>query len=344
MQIFKYIFTFLCIFTTLSMIYYWGYKFSLDEDISVITYRKFYEREDDVYPTASICLENPFLKQRLAEYGVNQSLYLKYLRGEYFSENMLRIPYKNVTIDISNYIKGYILLHGNGSAKYVKFDSGSYVGEKRILTHVSYNGFSTITKGFNKCFALEIPRVKHLQVFRILLSNRLFPNGLRPTYAKLSVFYHFPRQFLLAGRNVRWTWPYRAANESYKTRFLIGAITILKQRNKQQSRCIEACDAYDNWVMKFHQNEIECNIPYLKLQEQIPICNSKEQMKQGIVKRHITEMKDLIEPCKVMENINVQHLESIMKSDKSTVEGHVGEFWFSVGIKNSRFKEIEQKR
>ena len=58
-------FRFPMFFTTLSMCVYWGYKFFLDEDLSVIKYRKFHEKENDEHPTVSFCLQDPFLRQSL---------------------------------------------------------------------------------------------------------------------------------------------------------------------------------------------------------------------------------------------------------------------------------------
>ena len=122
-MILSYSFYLLCIFTTLSMLIYWGYRFNLNEDLSVVTYRNFYERDDDMYPTISFCLENPFLKQRLAEHGVDPTLYLEFLKGDYFSEEFLKIDYSNVTMDISDFIKGYKIRFRNGSEIEIKFDS-----------------------------------------------------------------------------------------------------------------------------------------------------------------------------------------------------------------------------
>ena len=156
--------------------------------------------------------------------------------------------------------------------------------------------------------------------------------------------YHLPNQYILAGENTKYVWQYRAANESYKTRFQIGEITIVRKRNKKEHRCIESCKAYDNWVMKFSKNDIKCNIPYLQLDKELPVCKSKEQIKRGMIIEGIAERNNLIKPCKTMENINVQHIESTMTSNNTSVEDHTGEFWFSVTIKNPTFKEIEQKR
>ena len=97
-------------------------------------------------------------------------------------------------------------------------------------------------------------------------------------------------------------------------------------------------------VCRFSKNNIKCNIPYLQLDNELPVCNSKEQIKRGMIIEGIAERNNLIKPCKTMENINVQHIESTMTSNNTSVEDHTGEFWFSVTIKNPTFKEIEQKR
>ena len=159
--LFKYMYNLLCVFMTFSMTGYWAYKFILDENITVVTYRKFYERENDAYPTISMCLKDPFLDERLAQYGIHRSLYLEYLKGEYFSEEMLNISYNNVTMDISDHIKGYRILFRNGTWTKVKFRDGSNIEEKRRLTYVSYNGFH-MSWGYWKCFALGIPKIQGL--------------------------------------------------------------------------------------------------------------------------------------------------------------------------------------
>ena len=233
----------------------------------------------------------------------------------------------------------------NGSVFYVKFEPGKNVKEKQKLAHVSYNGFYW-SWGFWKCFALDIPRIQSLLIFRILISNNLFHtfHGKRPTYAGFRVAYHLPQQYLLSGENEKWTWPYRAANESYTTRFHIGDVTIMRKRNKEKHKCIESCEEYDNWMMDIHKNETKCNIPYVKLDTKFPPCNGKELMKRGLVEQHIGERGNRLKPCKTMENINVQYVETPTTFDMSTIRERIGEFWFSVTFKNPTFKEIEQKR
>ena len=165
-QILLVIFRLFCFLTTMGLCAFWVYRFSLNEDYSIITYRKFIEKESDTYPTISFCLRDPFLKNRLAEYGTNVSSYLKFLKGDYLTEDMLSIDYKNVTIDIADYVKGYRLYFRNGSI--TKLDSGLNREEKESLTYISYSGFSGYSNHFSKCFALNIPSIHDLYIFRTL--------------------------------------------------------------------------------------------------------------------------------------------------------------------------------
>ena len=328
----------ICVSGTTFMLAYWGVKFSLDEDLTVITYRKFYGRKNDVHPTLSICLRNPFFKQRLAEYGVNYSSYLDFLKGEYFSEDMLQINYKNVTIDISDHIKGYRMYFRNGTYEMDIMD-------KSRLIYNNYNGFDNSGKRFMKCFSLNIPRIHNLQTFRILISNNLFEQTKceRPTNKDFKAFFHIPRQFLISGDFKQIAWPNRSANESYKTSFRIGDITIMKTRSKRKFKCRVSEEDYDHWVMELQKNEIKCNIPYLKLDPELPMCNNKELMKRGLINfRRVTDNRQ--KPCETMENIDKEFHENTIKANMTTRGNHVGEFWLSVTYRTPKFKEFEQRR
>ena len=337
--LFNYTLFLLCTFATVFMCIYWVYRYSLNEDFGVVTYKGFYERENDASPTVSLCLENPFLNQELAKYGVNKSLYLQFLKGEYMSRDMMNVNYQNISIDIADYIKGYHTYFRNGSV--LKSDTGLNIQEKRKLTHVSFNGFIGSPRRFKKCFALNIPRTQDLHEFRILISNRIFPNGKRPIYDRFRAIYHISQQFLLYGNNKKWIWPYRAANECYKMRFIITGITIMVSRNKQNYKCIESWDDYDDWVVRNENIKRKCSGPLDKFENLIPMCNTKESIKKTSLDEAIVGNKKLDKPCKTMQVINVHLLENTIPTPKCQ---QLGEFWFSIELRQATFKEIEQKR
>ena len=115
-------FALLCTITTMALGSYWIFQYTLNEDLSVVYYKEYLETNDDVFPTVSLCLGNPFLKKKLDEYGFNETSYLAFLRGESFTKEMLNINFSYVTTDITDYINGYQLDFNNGTR--IHFSSG----------------------------------------------------------------------------------------------------------------------------------------------------------------------------------------------------------------------------
>ena len=108
--------------STVIMYVYWIYEFNMNEDLTVVSYREFYQTHDDIFPAVSLYLYNSSLKERLSEYGIKESCYKDFLKEEYFSEKMLQVEYRNVIIDISDLIKGHRIYFINSTI--IKFDSG----------------------------------------------------------------------------------------------------------------------------------------------------------------------------------------------------------------------------
>ena len=152
-----YCFAILCGLATVSLCSYWFYQFTLNKDLSVVQYKEFEGANDGVFPTASLCLGNPFLKKKLDEYGVNETSYLAFLRGESFTKEMLNINFSYVTIDITDYINGYLFAFNNGTR--VHFSSGLSLQQKKMITFPSFSGFSGGANAFYKCFALKTPTI-----------------------------------------------------------------------------------------------------------------------------------------------------------------------------------------
>ena len=95
-------FKFCCLITAFVMVGYWIFKYSKDEDITVIEYKSFQDSDSINLPVISICFDNPFL--------INQSdfkteNYVKYLRGDMdFYDDHRNVPYDRVTLNIQDYL------------------------------------------------------------------------------------------------------------------------------------------------------------------------------------------------------------------------------------------------
>ena len=171
------LFRLVCLLTTISLCIYWFYTFSLNEGKSEVQYIRF-SPESSVtnVPTMSLCFGNPFLKDQLSRYGTNEDSYLSFLEGKSFDEKMMNINYHLVTMNITDYIKEYQIFFKNGSN--VKIDTTLIPLTNEVYVSNSFNGF--ILGGntaFYKCFSLDIPKIKDLMIFRILLSNKIFKDG-----------------------------------------------------------------------------------------------------------------------------------------------------------------------
>ena len=197
-----------------------------------------------------------------------------------------------------------------------------------------------------KCFALTLPKFQGLRKFAIVLSNKIFETTQceRPTKKGFEAYYHITQHFLMTTVSAKWEWVYRAADESYTMNFRVGDITIMKKRDKQRQRCMDSNDGYDDWVLQLHRNEIKCNIPYLKPDQKLPMCRSKELMERGLFEKSIVERKNLLRPCQTMENMDVEYFESRVSTRNTSVGEHVGQFRLDITFKNPTFKEFEQKR
>ena len=96
-------FQILCWMTTASVIVFWLYKFSLNQDYSVIEYKKYHEDESDVYPMLSLWFKNPFDSDKIAtdDTQINATSYLEFINGQYFAPKMLDIEHGKIIMNIS---------------------------------------------------------------------------------------------------------------------------------------------------------------------------------------------------------------------------------------------------
>ena len=106
-------------------------KFMLDYDVSLISFKTFHETADDLYPSTSLCFFNPFLAEKLKNYGsgINITSYSQYLQGEIFDEDMKFIPYDNVTVAMEDYLLAISAKLHNGSFFWIydKTEKSKYI-------------------------------------------------------------------------------------------------------------------------------------------------------------------------------------------------------------------------
>ena len=80
------IFHVLCILAASSLITYWLYVFSLNEDLCNVHYKNYRENKADEYPILSICFRDFISDERLSLHNskINRSTYIDFLKGKSF--------------------------------------------------------------------------------------------------------------------------------------------------------------------------------------------------------------------------------------------------------------------
>ena len=140
------------------MLIYWAYKYEIeDRDIGVVDYVSLQHSDDIPFPVLSICLVNPINERKLkleTNGTISTELYLKYLKGEAWSESLARIEYPFVSLNLNDYLDHVV----ERSKHYSHFTKS-----KRSFTHIElFGGF--LHERFMKCYAIESDlRDRHIQ-------------------------------------------------------------------------------------------------------------------------------------------------------------------------------------
>ena len=114
-----YVFHSVCSFATILFLSYCLYEYSLNEDISQVTFQEFHKNEKNIYPSLTVCLSSIFLEDKFVTHGqgINLSTYTEYLYGEHWDDRMIDVDYDNVTTKFEDYLQGVALIHNSRSRR-----------------------------------------------------------------------------------------------------------------------------------------------------------------------------------------------------------------------------------
>ena len=152
---------------------------------------------------------------------------------------------------------------------------------------------------------------------------------------------HYPNQLLIAG-NTKYQWPKkRTKDDSYQMIFHIRGVEVLRRRRKRKRPCNEAWEDHDDYIKKHHTADLRCGLPYLDSTGDVPLCSTKEQMKQMF--HHRGDYYGIDPPCREMKTIRTSYHESTFHiGDAPWVRK--GTFWMGIIYPYEDFKEILQTR
>ena len=325
-----------CWIATLLVMSYWIFRYSLNQDISRIEYKKYYEKSSDVYPVLSLCLKNSFSKTKLqmTSQVLNETLYRQYLKGDYFSPKFMEVDYDDIRLNLSDFIDKYYFVWRNGSSSMHDFEK-----EPLKLFLPSFSGFWNAK--FYNCYALQTPHDIHLVQFEVLIRSTIFPDGVRSTNYDLLVILHYSNQLLVSYKNLKYAFSRQDAESTYSTRFHVKDVEIMQRRNKNSSPCKEDSQNYDNDILQHHIDYVGCRASYQgNFSSKVPLCSTKEQMAKASMTLRSDGYGDR-PPCRTMEKIDYEYSENDITD---TIYAKKGSFWLNFSILSPHFKEIKQER
>ena len=164
---------------------------------------------------------------------------------------------------------------------------------------------------------------------------------MRPTIDFFYTFVHSPKQFLLSDNTEKWAWTYQSKLTNYKMLFRVRGLDIVRRRDKKQQPCNANWNEYDGLISNLHKNDTGCYNPYQERDENMPACNTQEQMIRSMFTTNVVKRRKYMKPCKTMENVKWEYLEY---RSKYTPGNNYGDFWFSIDFPLNTFKEITQVR
>ena len=281
----------ICSSATLFFICYCLYQYSLNEDISQVTFKEFHQTEENIYPSLTLCFELEFNDDDLRKCGVTSSDdYTNYLTGNFWSDQMVNVDYDKVTLNIESYLLGFVMwtpdwtyIHGeeyfsydHRSATYsIDNNSTDFYGWKPRF-YISYRGHR------QKCMSIDIPYMprKKMWTFGAIFDRSIFPNSTRPDYYGFGVKMHYPGQ-LLRNQMQKYVWKERTFNTSTHVtmKFKIQKLEVIKHRKSAKQSCNKNWTKDDERMMLEKMQRVGCKPSYLKVDADFPICRSQREMK-----------------------------------------------------------------
>lgn len=294
-----------CICMTLGLLLRCLWIHIQNDDIAKISFRHYGEDHDDVYPDITLCFKPLYDEQKLIQMGTNELEYDKFISGEIQNENLAKIDYDNVSLQLKDYIV---------MKKMVPWNDSIDLGQARSLEFPSY-----------KCFSFSIPSMMKINHLYIGINNTVFRLGRR-SKSDFVLTFNYPNQLVRSWQFSRENWPNRANSrtKSYIIEVFVKAVEIFKRRNKSKAPCIDGTK-YDTSLLIEMIRLINCTPPYwkYKLKSEFPFCSTKAQMKtwNSFIYKAVSNVQrvKIPPPCteiqSISRNIDEYDLEIDLNSD-----------------------------
>ena len=297
----------ICLFATLVLVTFAMYRFSNDEDTTLVQVTKFHSSKDAIYPSFSFCILPPFLEKQFEIYrddAINMTSYAQFLDGTIWDERFLKVDYDNVTVSLIDNLIGavYKTSHLNRNNKFIRKNMVPY-------HYVSFRSSK------RKCFTIDAPFYEKQLImgFTVNINKGIFPDRKRHSRYdtnRMFTYLHYPRQRFTAYHTIYTDFSSRNnTRKNYTMEFRTKNIEVITRRNKIRDPCEEDWRNYDEYVTEDRMKKAGCRPPHWKTISDLPICSTPNQMKTLSRQPDTVEIQSSIQPCKVISQIDYTYVE-----------------------------------
>ena len=291
-----------------------------NQNVTRTDYKQYHrENKDNVYPSISFCIRQPFLNEELKRYGDNISIstYARFLKGLHWDDRMLKIDYDKVTVSLKQalldvWIYTYSPTEGNRQDKY----SFSQIAKSLVFASLIKTGKNSKAKNLEwlskfyvsfrsslrKCFSFDVPFIDDKTVSSI---NLILKKGILNSYdKKFRVYIHLPGQRFASYNTMKYDFDSILSTKSNpRMLFRIKTVEVISRRNTKKNQCHEDWRNYDQYIMNGIMLDTECRPTHWKTSKNISLCYKSHQMKEFKDEPNQGKLDSFDPPCRAAQSL-----------------------------------------
>ena len=317
-----------CVLATLGLVCWVSYEYSLNEDETQIHIKQFHKTPDDIYPSTTICIDDPFVDKRLQEFHprLTAGIYREFLSGSTkvagnvdWNESGIEIDYDYVTYQLEEVVyKVDMTLIDNDQEE--DDDISWLVRNNSLIREELVSGgliksYNTVTKidttvsaraSFYKCFTLHMPYMPDINIdfLMININASALPSGnIKPENEEFWITFGYPNQLLQSYKKNKVIHDRKVSStKCYRLNTHLGSMEVIRKRDKPAIRCNE------NWQNQDEDDQINiikkigCNPKHWNMRSDLPYCSNRTQYKSAAWNQ-FKRVSDSIPPCKSIDKL-----------------------------------------
>ena len=326
-------FRLICLIFTGVLFSYCSWKYNQNESTSLVDFRTYYETEEDIYPSITLCFiegdleQSIYIAEKLSnDHNIeNVTKYTAFLKGEHWDANLTKVNYDDVTINLREYVKSIQIRADSPTARplyywdnYIEIAreerwwgrQSKVVGSNNRLIHDNtFPFYTSFRSAHNKCFSCDLSKLIIRRIEERLLSPfeiRFKSQKMPKTF--LSYHMHYPNQYIRSSSlQLEWGKKIGIINGDDKT-FWIDIVEVIRRRNTIQRPCDVNSEKNDDTILLNAIKNAGCKPPHFSIDLDYPICSSKTGMRKTHIEKfdvpNLTFLKSLVPPCDQVQAIS----------------------------------------